>query len=182
MHLPVYIYPKGWQGIYLNAWTSQSCQFMKPRLQHSSKVHFDSDAPKGAMGHTAEKQSLPFFTFRCFLHLNLQLFTLSVLKLAALWATNIESGSVTGFPKKNYFPLACHISWGLLTLQCSLLHSKQSLQMEKLRDTKGRKKAHNKAFIPFFSPKLRNETHWVAAAHIQKSYYASQSHPNCMNN
>lgn len=141
---------------------------MKPRFQNS-KVNFDSYAPKGAMGHTEEKQSLQS-------------------KFAVIYIKGFETWCFVGHkhwvrvPKKNYFPLACHISWGLLILQCLLLHSKQSQQAEKLRDTEGSKTVHNKAFISYFPPKLWNETHWVAAAHIQKSYYASQSHPNSMNN
>lgn len=94
-------------------------------------------------------------------NLNFQLFTLSVLKLVALWATNIESGSSDWLLKKNYFPLACHISWGLLILQCSLLHSKQSLQVEKLSDREMRKKVYNRALISFFPPNLEMRlTEW----------------------
>lgn len=68
---------------------------MKPRLQNSSKVNFDSDAPKGAMGLQWKNRAS---------NLNFQLFTLSVLKLVVLWATNIESGSSDWAPKKELFP------------------------------------------------------------------------------
>lgn len=37
-------------------------------------------------------------------------------------------------------------------------------------------------FFPQTPANSRDDTHWLAAAHIQQWYYASQSHPNYMNN
>lgn len=128
--LSVYLHPRGWENVSLNAWTSHRA---------ASSWNQDFKILKSKLTLTLPKVQWVIQWKNRASNINLQLFTLSVLKFAALWATNIESGSVTVFPKKNYFPLACHISQGRLILQCSPLQAKPA--SEKIKGHRGEEKS-----------------------------------------